>query len=215
MIGDYDKADILTDKAMDICDSEGAKFIYSNRDRMKSTLEKQRKDTERYRNTKPYQPKSEDDRAIIEQYHNERGIVFKTSPRVTHINQNDFAPINEYYGDIPEEYCSFWCSLALIAFVAGFLEHYSLPVDFLVYLLGRHTRLGLPGHGLYHLFAFTVVATAYPYGVAVAAFLNSSHKITLLGNITTYLSNVYCSAICRYCQGTLGLYYFPLLYCIN
>lgn len=110
MIGDYDKADILTDKAMDICDIESAKFIYSNRDRMKSTLEKQRKDTERYRNTKPYLPKSEDDRAIIEQYHNERGIVFKTSPKVTHINQNDFAPINEYYGDIPEEYCSFWCT---------------------------------------------------------------------------------------------------------
>ena len=109
LIGDYDIADKLADKALEYCENESANYLYYSVENMTNSLNKQKETINKYRK-KPYWPKTEKRRRAVAKFYDERGIKY---PRITKkplkIKECDFAPINECFEEEVNDYCAFWC----------------------------------------------------------------------------------------------------------
>lgn len=107
MIAEYDLADQMADKGL-----ASNTFLYSTKEHMRTSLEKQKVDTQRYRTKKPYWPTTEERRRAVAMFYDEKGIAY---PRIENkpakVPENEFEPIEEYF-DTPEDYCAFWCAEA-------------------------------------------------------------------------------------------------------
>ena len=107
MIAEYDLADQMADKGItsDI-------FLYSTKEYMQTSLEKQKVDTQRYRTKKPYWPTTEERRRAVAMFYDEKGISYpRIESKPAKVPENEFEPINECF-DTPEDYCAFWCAEA-------------------------------------------------------------------------------------------------------
>ena len=114
MIGEYDLADTLTEKGLALCkDTDHSMLLFSTPEYMRTRLEKQQVDTNRYRTKKPYWPTTEERRRSVAMFYDEKGIRYpRIEGRPKKIPENEFAPIRECFDDAPESYCTFWCSAA-------------------------------------------------------------------------------------------------------
>ncbi len=117
MIGDYDLADAMADKAYALCeDTDGGKLLYFSRDGLLAEMKRQKEATQKYRTKKPYWPTTEDRRRIVARFYDERGIQYpRVETKPTKVPENEFAPAKEYEGKCPTDYCAFWCSSAFSA----------------------------------------------------------------------------------------------------
>lgn len=114
MIGEYDTADVVTEKAIGLCNDESRRsLLFTPADKMLYRLNKQKEDTNRYRTKKPYWPMTEERRRAVAMFYDEKGIKY---PRIENkpekIKESEFAPINECFEDAPANYCAFWCAEA-------------------------------------------------------------------------------------------------------
>ena len=112
MIGEYDLADTISDKGMDLCNNENrGTFLFYSPENMISRLEKQKEDTNRYRTKKPYWPATEERRRAVAMFYDEKGIKYpRIENRPEKIKESEFAPINECFQDDLTDYCAFWCA---------------------------------------------------------------------------------------------------------
>lgn len=117
MIGDYNLADAMVDKATALCkDEDSRKLLYFTPGGMLAELGRQRETTQKYRTQKPYWPRTEDRRRIVARFYDERGIQYpRIETKPTKVPENEFAPAKEYEGKCPADYCAFWCSPAFSA----------------------------------------------------------------------------------------------------
>lgn len=117
MIGDYDLADAMADKATALCkDEDRRKLLYFTPDGMLAELGRQRETTQKYRTQKPYWPRTEDRRRIVARFYDERNIRYpRIESKPTKVPENEFAAVKEYEGKCPADYCTFWCSRAFSA----------------------------------------------------------------------------------------------------
>ena len=77
MIGEYDLADSVTDKAVELCeDVARRKLIFYSPENMKIRLAKQKEDTKRYRTKKPYWPATEERRRAVAMFYDEKRNMF-------------------------------------------------------------------------------------------------------------------------------------------
>lgn len=107
MIAEYDLADQMTDKGLS-CE----RFLFSTKETMQVSLEKQKKDTLRYRNGTPYWPKTEERRRAVAMFYDEKGITYpRIDSKPVKVPENEFEPIMECF-DEPDSYCAFWCAEA-------------------------------------------------------------------------------------------------------
>lgn len=107
MIAEYDLADRMADQGL-ACN----RFLYSTKEYMQTSLEKQKVDTQRYRTKKPYWPTTEERRRAVAMFYDEKGISYpRIESKPAKVPENEFAPINECF-DAPDNYCAFWCSAA-------------------------------------------------------------------------------------------------------
>lgn len=107
MIAEYDLADKMADQGL-ACN----RFLYSTKEYMQTSLEKQRVDTQRYRTKKPYWPTTEERRRAVAMFYDEKGISYpRIESKPKKVEENEFTPIKECI-DTPENYCAFWCSAA-------------------------------------------------------------------------------------------------------
>lgn len=113
MIGEYDAADAVTNKAWEYCsDPAYTQFLFYSRENMFARLKRQREDTLRYRAKKPYWPTTEKRRRAVAMFYDEKGISYpRITSKPTKIPENEFAPVLECF-DQPETYCTFWCAEA-------------------------------------------------------------------------------------------------------
>jgi len=114
MIGEYDNADVLADKGLELCEDENRRvFLFYSPENMISSLKKQKENTNRYRTKRPYWPATEERRRAVAMFYDEKGIKY---PRIENkpekVKENEFAPINECVNDDLTDYCTFWCSEA-------------------------------------------------------------------------------------------------------
>lgn len=107
MIAEYDLADQMADKGL-ACEQ----FLYSTKEYMQTSLEKQKADTLRYRTKKPYWPTTEERRRAVAMFYDEKGISYpRIDGKPKKVDEDKFEPISECY-DAPEDYCAFWCAEA-------------------------------------------------------------------------------------------------------
>lgn len=107
MIAEYDLADQMADKGLS-CE----RFLFSTKETMQATLEKQKTDTLRYRTKKPYWPTTEERRRAVAMFYDEKGIPYpRISSKPAKVPENEFEPIMECF-DEPDSYCAFWCAEA-------------------------------------------------------------------------------------------------------
>ncbi len=107
MIAEYDLSDKAADKGL-ACD----KYLYSTKEYMQNSLEKQKADTLRYRTKKPYWPTTEERRRAVAMFYDEKGITYpRIENKPSKILENEFLPIDECF-DAPDDYCAFWCAEA-------------------------------------------------------------------------------------------------------
>lgn len=120
MIGEYELADIVTTKGIEICNDESRRtLLFYSPENMISRLEKQKEDTNRYRTKKPYWPTTEERRRAVAMFYDEKGIKYpRIESKPTKIKESDFSPIKECYEDEIDSYCAFWCSEAFSVSVA-------------------------------------------------------------------------------------------------
>lgn len=112
MIGEYDLADSIVEKAQALCEDTGAaRLLCYSLEGMSAELRKQKDITEKYRTKKPYWPNTEDRRRIVAEFYDARGIKH---PRVENkpakVPESEFVPVHEYEGNDLTNYCTFWCS---------------------------------------------------------------------------------------------------------
>lgn len=112
MIGEYDTADYVTDKALSMCsNTENPRLLFYSMENMTIRLNKQKEDTLRYRTKKPYWPATEERRRAVAMFYDEKGI---RHPRIetmpAKIPENEFVPLSECFDDELTSYCAFWCS---------------------------------------------------------------------------------------------------------
>lgn len=114
MIGEYDLADSVADKALAICDAaESTRFLFYSVENMISRLKKQKEDTHRYRTKKPYWPATEERRRAVAMFYDEKGIKYpRIEGKPAKVPENEFAPINECFEDSLQDYSAFWCAEA-------------------------------------------------------------------------------------------------------
>lgn len=112
MIGEYEKADEIADKALELCENvSDDRYIYSNHENMVAKLEKQKVDTERYRTKKPYWPTTEERRRAVAMFYDDKGIKYpRIESKPKKIKECDFAPVLECYDEKLDSYCAFWCA---------------------------------------------------------------------------------------------------------
>lgn len=114
MIGEYNLADTVTDKGIELCtDVNRRTLLFNSPENMISKLEKQKKDTERYRTKKPYWPATVERRRAVAMFYDEKGIKYpRIDSKPKKIKESEFAPIKECYDDDLTDYCAFWCAEA-------------------------------------------------------------------------------------------------------
>ena len=112
MIGEYDLADSVTEKGIEMCnDADSRIFLFYSPENMISRLEKQKEDTNRYRTKKPYWPATEERRRAVAMFYDEKGIKYpRIENRPEKVKESEFAPINECFDDDLTDYCAFWCA---------------------------------------------------------------------------------------------------------
>ena len=112
MIGEYDLADSVTEKGIEMCnDADSRIFLFYSPENMVSRLEKQKEDTNRYRTKKPYWPATEERRRAVAMFYDEKGIKYpRIENRPEKVKESEFAPINECFDDDLTDYCAFWCA---------------------------------------------------------------------------------------------------------
>ena len=112
MIGEYDLADSVTEKSIEMCnDADSRIFLFYSPENMISRLEKQKEDTNRYRTKKPYWPATEERRRAVAMFYDEKGIKYpRIENRPEKVKESEFAPINECFDDDLTDYCAFWCA---------------------------------------------------------------------------------------------------------
>lgn len=112
MIGEYDLADSVTEKGIEMCnDADNRIFLFYSPENMVSRLKKQKEDTNRYRTKKPYWPATEERRRAVAMFYDEKGIKYpRIENRPEKIKESEFAPINECFDDDLTDYCAFWCA---------------------------------------------------------------------------------------------------------
>lgn len=107
MIAEYDLSDKMVEAGL-----LSNRFIYSNKEKMRTTLEKQIEKTQGYRTKKPYWPTTEERRRAVAMFYDEKGISYpRIESKPVKVPENEFAPISECF-DAPDNYCAFWCSAA-------------------------------------------------------------------------------------------------------
>ena len=78
MIGEYELADSVADKGLELCNDEKRRvFLFYSPENMISRLEKQKEDTNRYRTNKPYWPATEERRRAVAMFYDEKGIKYR------------------------------------------------------------------------------------------------------------------------------------------
>lgn len=112
MIGEYDIADNITERAVKICnDVENRNSIFYSLDNMNERLEKQKIDTNRYRTKRPYWPITEERRRAVAVFYDKKGIKYPSiEKRPKKIREDEFEPIRECSEHDLSKYCVFWCS---------------------------------------------------------------------------------------------------------
>ena len=112
MIGEYELADSVADKGLELCNDEKRRvFLFYSPENMISRLEKQKEDTNRYRTKKPYWPATEERRRAVAMFYDEKGIKYpRIENRPEKIKESEFAPINECFDDDLSDFCAFWCA---------------------------------------------------------------------------------------------------------
>ena len=112
MIGEYELADSVADKGLELCNDEKRRvFLFYSPGNMISRLEKQKEDTNRYRTKKPYWPATEERRRAVAMFYDEKGIKYpRIENRPEKIKESEFAPIKECFDDDFADYCAFWCA---------------------------------------------------------------------------------------------------------
>lgn len=110
-IGEYDRADRILDKAIEILNNEREEklFLFSY-EGMQKTLNKQKEQTAKWRK-KAYWPSTEERRRAVAMFYDEKGIPhnrIETKPEK--VNEDEFAPIKESYDEDLKDYCAFWCN---------------------------------------------------------------------------------------------------------
>ena len=112
MIGEYELADSIADKGLELCNDEKRRvFLFYSPENMISRLEKQKEDTNRYRTKKPYWPATEERRRAVAMFYDEKGIKYpRIENRPEKIKESEFAPIKEWFDDDMVDYCAFWCA---------------------------------------------------------------------------------------------------------
>ena len=95
MIGEYELADSVADKGLELCNDEKRRvFLFYSPENMISRLEKQKEDTNRYRTKKPYWPATEERRRAVAMFYDEKGIKYpRIENRPEKIKESEFAPI--------------------------------------------------------------------------------------------------------------------------
>ena len=112
MIGEYELADALTDKGIDLCNVvDRSVFLFYSPENMIARLTRQTEDTHRYRTKKPYWPATKERRRIVAMFYDEKGIKYpRTDTRPEKVPEDEFAPINECFESEVTDYSAFWCS---------------------------------------------------------------------------------------------------------
>lgn len=112
MVGEYDLADNITDKAIELCNEVNhRKFIFYSAENMIIRLSKQKEDTTRYRTKRPYWPATEERRRAVAVFYDKKGIKYpRIERRPQKIKESEFAPIRECFDDNLNDYCAFWCA---------------------------------------------------------------------------------------------------------
>jgi len=115
--GEYNLADQIIEHALSICADDGYdKFLMYSKEAEIQSLNKLKLDNERYRTKKPYWPNTEERRQKVAEIYEKKGIPIPGSKKIVSkknkVKESDFEPIREYLGDLPEQYCTFWCAEA-------------------------------------------------------------------------------------------------------
>lgn len=112
MIGEYELADSIADKGLELCNDEKRRvLLFYSPENMISRLEKQKEDTNRYRTKKPYWPATEERRRAVAMFYDEKGIKYpRIENRPEKIKESEFAAIKECFDDDFADYCAFWCA---------------------------------------------------------------------------------------------------------
>lgn len=114
MVGEYDTADAVTEKAIKLCNDERKRILlFGTPEGMLLKLNKQKEDTNRYRTKKPYWPTTEERRRAIAMFYDEKGIEYpRGENKSKKVKESEFAPLNECFEDRLMDYCAFWCAEA-------------------------------------------------------------------------------------------------------
>ena len=112
MIGEYDIADSISDKAMELCnDASRRKLLFYSPEYINKRLAKQKEDTNRYRTKKPYWPATEERRRAVALFYAEKGIPYpRIKGRPEKVKESEFMPVHECFDDKLTDYCAFWCA---------------------------------------------------------------------------------------------------------
>lgn len=104
-VGEYDKAEMIIQKALDGIESGKIDSLRSNIKGQRESLEKLRGTIGRYRTLKPYWPNDDYSRKKLTIIYDRKNI---DPPKPKKVKESEFVPITEEY-DPPSSYVAFWC----------------------------------------------------------------------------------------------------------
>ena len=112
MVGEYDLADQILNKAAAYCSQPSyMEFLYLQKEKAMTSIQKLKDDTQRYRTKKPYWPTTEERRRAVAMFYDEKGIQYpRIESKPAKTPENEFAPIKECLDEHLKDYCTFWCS---------------------------------------------------------------------------------------------------------
>lgn len=111
MIGEYDLADEITNKGINLCnDVDRRLLLFYSPENMIAKFKSQKEDTDRYRTKRPYWPATEERRRAIAIFYDDKGIAYpRIESKPKKIEENEFCPIIEFMDEKLGDYCVFWC----------------------------------------------------------------------------------------------------------
>lgn len=123
MIGEYDKADVLTERGLQMLENGKEAFaLWRSQNDLRYYFQKQKDDTARYRTKKPYCPQTEARRQALAPFYDKKRITYpwlKTATGTSsgrgkrvRVEEDEFAPIHVRYDAPDGDYCTFWCAEA-------------------------------------------------------------------------------------------------------
>lgn len=159
MIGDYDAADELLDRAKAYAKA-GRASLYQNEESIVKHLEAAKAEIARWRR-KPYWPATEERRRAICEFYDKKGIAHLRITRASKVAEEDFAPLKEAEEPPLTEYCAFWCAsafslsgvsncyqIAAVKVIEGKVtdtfQSYMKPIDGLSYRKAAAKDAGVP-----------------------------------------------------------------------